>query len=324
MKIALSAVSVLLLFAACQKDGSVKDELESFSVSSDALLPKPCHSTEFVTGYPVRPGQVPPFRFSKTLWSDNRVKTINMLSRANPIHAGFKPQAWELTGRFTYSKNAATFTGTKELWEYYKTSTGAAGKKSVLKKDVSLSFSFYNAEQGTEEAMEAGTCYLVYNNLENEEALRTYLYPSIVVGPGSDEPQIRYAVNYSEGSQLTIYPDEVSQGPVERKHQKKITYTYRPGVYLESKKNLSYQPTQNWVSLEYTLLEVMQWLPSMYRPDIERAGVSVEFYYPHNENTYYKAVQTRQYKNYEYDSIGNLLSFTYEDNVAQQTTWICR
>ncbi len=76
MKVAFYVGSLALLFASCQKDASVKDRALSSTVSADALLPMPCHSTSFVTDYPVEPGKVPPFTFTKTLYSDTRVKTM--------------------------------------------------------------------------------------------------------------------------------------------------------------------------------------------------------------------------------------------------------
>lgn len=317
MKVAFYAGCFALLLASCQKSLSDKEESLSAVVSSNALQPMPCHSTSFVTGYPVAAGKVPPFKFTKTLYSDTRVRTINMLSRANPIHPAFKPQAWELIGQFSYSKNAATFTGTKELWEYYKTSTGAPAKKSILKKNVQLRFSFYtDQDPGSEEAMEAGTCYLVQNVLTNKMALRTYLFPYVMVGEGSDDPTLNFSVNYITDSELIFKTENAS----EPKYQKTLTFKYGAGAYV-NKRNISYQPTQNWISLEYTLLEVMQWLPSWYRPFVERSGVAVEFY-PYNDGQ--KVVQSQVYKNHQYDAKGNMLSFTYGDNVLQKTTWYCK
>lgn len=321
MKVVLSIAALAIVFASCQKNLSEKESSLSATVSSDALQPLPCHSTSFVTEHAALPGKVPPFKYVKTLYSDTRIKTINMLSRANPIYSTFKPQAWELTGTFTYAKNTAYFNGTKQLWEYYKTPTGAAAKKSIVKKNVSLKFDFYNAEMGTEEAQEAGTCYAVTNLLENKNALRTFLYPHIKVGEGSDEPVLDFQVNYISGDLLTIEAaaqDNIT--PLAYKDRMKLTFNYKQGSWNEPIRQ-SYQPTQNWISLEYTLLEVMQWLPSGYKPFQERTSVSVEFY-PYN--TAHKVVQSQVYKNHQYDAKRNLLSYTYGDNVKQKTTWYCK
>lgn len=172
MKHFFGLLSAFFLFISCQKKTDVPADSGSVNggvvVSENGLYPFPCHTTTFVTNYPTLPGKVPPFRFTKTLYPSGRVKTINMLSRANPIHSAFKPQAWEVLGTFTYYSNKAVFKGTKQLWEYYKTSPGTAGKRSILKRNVSLTFQFITADEDEENM---GYCWRVFNNLKNALAL---------------------------------------------------------------------------------------------------------------------------------------------------------
>lgn len=51
-------LALLVLLFSCQKDHTVSEDFKSATVSSDALLPLPYHSTSFVTDYPAN-GSVP-------------------------------------------------------------------------------------------------------------------------------------------------------------------------------------------------------------------------------------------------------------------------
>lgn len=308
----------LLVISSCTKEIEEPKAINATPIQSEnGVFVLPCHSTAFFTNYVIQAGKVPPFRFTKTQYPSGRIRTINMLSRANPIHSAFKPQAWEMIGTFTYNlKDQAYFTGTKQLWEYYKKPTGAAAKRSIIKKNVSLTFFFYDDNPENEGYYFRGDVYRVYNNLEKQEALRPWAFGGIEVLPGSDEPEGNfYSGPTGEEGTFVIK----TTNPSSYKASKKITFKYKPE---EVKKSRSYQPTQNWISLEYTLCEAMQWLQKDFQsPPGERTSVAVEFY-PYN--TSYKVVQSQIYKNHKYDTNGNLLSYTYGDNVLQKTTWVCK
>ena len=307
--------SVAVLFTACQKDLSVKeDAVNGETVSNDALYPLPCHSTSFVTAYPIKPGEVPPFRFTKTLYADTRVKTINMLSRVNSKHWMLKQQAYELNGRFTYSINMAHFTGTRETWEYYTTPSGTAGQRSVGKIPVSYTFQFDSG----------GHCVWVKTNGETSLTIE-YDYsgtPKAIKGievyANGGIYRSYTAIRDSFGNVLTYrssVPDD--------KYSSTVIYSYdykQPAIG----KTFNYVPSQNLISQEFSILEAMQWVPSVATH--VRKTVSGVFFpqstpgWPSN----YKIIQTQTYKNHQFDSKGNLLSYTYADNVLQKTTWYCK
>ncbi len=338
MKYLIGLIFACLLFASCQKkidipadSGSINGD---FVENNNGVFVEPCHSTSFVTNYPVQAGKVPPFRFTKTHYASGRVKTFNMLSRANPIHPSFKPQAWEVIGTFTYDgKNKAFLKGTKQLWEYYKNSAGAAARKSIMKKDINLTFTFGLGEpyDGTE----IGEVTQVYNNIQRATALRlnhnaSVGYPFVIqVLSGSDEPD-----NYFEVWSSEFYGERqpglrISSINTERGTQsswslrKTITFKFKQDR-SETNVNRVYQPTQNWISLEYTICEIMGWVGfglDGIGSGSERTSVEVRFY-PYS--TSYLAVQSQHYRNHKYDGRGNLLSYTYSDGVLQKTSWVCK
>jgi hypothetical protein len=306
----LVIICASFLFFSCQKKiDTTGGELTSVTISSDAILPLACHSTNFVTEYPLVAGQMPPFRFTKTLYADTRVKTINMLSRAVPNYSSIPKQMYETIGTFTYGPKKATLAGTRQLWEYYRTTTGASARKSIWKKNISLTFKFNDN----------GYCYVVFNNLMTEYALDIsydYYNPNAIqfisVREGSVEGQEKYyyANNDTYGNTLSykMYYDPYGSRVL-------TTYDYtRP----RNGRNLSYSPTQNLISQEYSLLEVMQWLP---QPTHLRKSISGEFYPFYST---FKVVQTQYYKNYVFNSNKNLVSYSYADNVRQKTTWFCK
>lgn len=321
MKLVLQAVIAIFVFSACQKDLSVKDgAITGEVIGSDALSPLPCHSTSFVTNYAVKPGEVPPFRFTKTLYSDSRVKSINMLSRANPIHSAYKKQAYELIGTFSYSYRKAKFVGTEELWEYYKTSTGAGARKSVSKKKWEYEFEFE----------ENGYCFVVYGvdgpNMWNYHELLYIMYNrenpaaidfvKVTENPYVTPDKYYAGINDSYGNLLSFEGSEHWGGPESRFYSRpSFTYDY---TIPATNKRYNYVPTQNLISRHYSLLEVMQWLPPSKHQRKTAAGI----FYPYNNG--YKVVQSQVYKNQKFDSKGNLLSYTYADNVLQKTTWFCK
>lgn len=291
--------------------------------SENALYPEPCHSLSFSTNYPTAAGKTPPFRFTKTQYASGRIKTINMLSRANPNHPAYKQQAWEVIGTFTYWSDKARLVGTKQLWEYYKTATGIAARKSIVKKNINLTFAFGLGEpyDGTIE----GKVKSVFNNVQGKQALRMLRNGSvhnpfeIEVLEGSDEPE-NFFEAWHEWDEVP-YPEVTissSSSSWALKKVLRLNFNQNPNVNGDFR---AYQPTQNWISLEYTLCEVMGWI-GWHGLDggFERSSVAVEF---HPYNTSYKVVQSQLYKNHRYAGL-NLLSYTYGDNILQKTTWICK
>lgn len=311
MKLALSAAVMLLLFSACQKDFSSAGESTSLAISSDALTPLPCHSISFKIDKPDVPGEVPTFRFTKTLYPDTRVKTINMLSRVNPIYPGYKKQAVELIGTFTYEPNTAYLKGTKQVWEYYKTASGVGARRSISKSDVNLRFYF----------TDAGYCdYIAYTNEPGVLGPLEIYYPTgtknivgiYVYGRGYDN-FIKYEVVPDQFGNITRFTNEYG---VNAGKNSSVTYTYDYNIPRGSK-NYSFIPSQNLISQEYSLLEVMQWVPQETH---QRKGVSGIFYLTNGT----KIEQKQVYKNYKFDSKGNQVSLTYGDNVLQKTAWFCK
>lgn len=321
MKSSHVLICFLLLFVSCQRAGDLKHSINGEIVSSQALSPLPCHSTSFVTDYKTLPGQVPPFMFNKTLYSDTRVKSVHVLSRANPIYKGYKPQAYEIIGKFSYSTNAAILTGTMQLWEYFKTSTGAAGKKSISKKTISWTF-FFN---------ENGYCKAIRDNF-NPEPYEAQLNINYDYETNTKIQWIQNADNGDMevitdefGNPLTYVPSWYSICWAPR-----VNYKYNYDKPTTGKR-YSYIPTQNWFGQRYSIAELMQWIPQSTH---ERISVAAEFY-PHPVscpdccgggvyNPGPKVLQTRYYKNHKFDFKGNLISYTYEDNVLQKTTWFCK
>jgi hypothetical protein len=325
MKVALPLAVLALVFASCQKDLSKKESLAAATVSSDVLLPLPCHSTSFVTDYPVKPGEQPPFSFTKTLYPDTRVNTLKMLSRAVPNYAGYKKLMWETNGKFNYATNMATFTGTKELWEYYKTPAGAAARRSVQKKNISLTFKFnekgyvetvdnnYASWDKYSQVYRAGNALDIAYGTEVPSANKpadalVYLY----ISPFSDEGLSPYKV-YSPssdqyGNTLYLYS---SLQPT----SSSVLYIYDYAIPRNGK-NYSFIPSQNLISYEYNLCEVMQWLPPSTH---QRKTVVGKFVL----STGFQIIQSQYYNNYKFDSKGNETSVTYGDNVPQRTTWYC-
>ena len=316
MKLAL-CIAATLLFTACQKDQSVVvGENRSQTVHSDVLLPLPCHSTSFVSDYPVVPGQVPPFRFTKGLYPDGRVKTMTMLSRVYPIHPVYKKQAVELMGTFTYATNTAFFKGTREVWEYYMADGGSA-RRSISKKDLSYQFDF----------TPQGYCRKISSP--------DYTNPEVLfVNYDSDPRQISF-INVTENADLNagpalFYPQFDQYGNVSRYDQvynrwgSVLSYTYDYSI-PRGPTNYSFIPSQNWISQEFSLLEVMQWVPQAKH---QRKGVLVKFFpyitttYPFN--TGQEVTQGQVYKHYGFDAKGNHVYLTYADNIPQRTTWVCK
>lgn len=319
MKFALSALASILLFSACQKDVAVKEEIVNVdAVSTNALTPLPCHTLAFTSDYPNEPGKMAPFSFTKTLYSDSRVKTIHMVSRNVPSYQSYTGQTVELDGTFTYGPNRAYLKGYSRVYTYYHYSDGTLRK---LTSTQFVNLKFYFTAQGfctrvTDFSVMAGTP-------ENREPL------ILEVGYYFDHPYqiadifrpetfgvqgLFYVPTYDQLGNL------LSMNPTHNPLLPNITYTYDYN-HPRGNKNYSFIPSQNWISQEFSLLEVMQWIP---QPNHERKNVSVAFYpCPTCTNPPQKVVQSQVYKNYVFDSNGNQTSVSYGDNVLQKTTWSC-
>ncbi|HTE31570.1 MAG TPA: hypothetical protein VK666_14410 [Chryseolinea sp.] len=316
MKNLFSVCLAIVLLSGCQKDLSVKEEVNVAVVASEANSPLNCHTLSFTSDYPVQPGEVPPFSFTKTQYPDARIRTIKMLSRKNPIHPAFKKEAVELTGTFTYEANqnfeeaqqdphVAYFTGISEVWEYYKTSSGAGARRSVLRKGVNYRFTLNPA----------GYCTRVIDI--NAAPLPNYLL-ELTYHPTTR--RIEQIIDHTTGSSILYSPIpdqygnitsfETSRNP---EHYFRIEYDYGAP---RGTKNFSFIPSQNLISQEYSLLEVMQWLPQNTH---QRKSAGGSFLV----NGVY-VNQDQVYKNYMFDAQGNQISLTYGDNVLQKTTWHCQ
>lgn len=243
-----------------------------------------------------------------------------MLSRVYPIHANYKKHAVELIGTFSYGPNRSYLKGTSQVWEYYKTSTGAGARRSVSKKNIN--YKFYITSQG-------------YCNKVTD-----LTFPSD--GPEEwQEPEVlSIGLNYVEQYQIMVSTRDTSGGYLSTGLDFKfpefdqfgnivsfdVTQSLSTNSYFKvgydyniprGSKNYSFIPSQNLISQEYSLLEVMQWVP---QPTHQRTTVAGVFRLPNN--TWLK--QRQYYHNYQFDAKGNQISVTYGDNIPQRTTWFCK
>ena len=323
MKHICFALSLILLLSSCHKDLSSKDEVITAVVASDANSALKSHKLTFTSNYAVNPGEVPPFSFTKTQYSDATIKTIRMLSRKNPIYPGFKKEAEELIGTFTYRpytgpssgdiKVQAFLKGTKEVWEYYKLPNGTGARRSVSKKNIDMRFDL-NASahclmvwalDGDDSVFPNTKEYIVLDLL--------YLQSGDVYSPAllARERQFAAYREYTpvlddKHNLLTFNPTH----PEQNLSTFKISYDYN---LPRGSRNYSFIPPQNLISQEFSLLEVMQWLP---QPTHQRKTAGGIFYV-----NGVKVSQDQVYKNYKFDANGNQTSLTYGDNVLQKTTW---
>jgi len=317
-----AAACLLLLFTACKKDISVQDDsINANAIASDALSPLSCHSTEFISDHPVVGGKVPPFKFTKTLYADTRVKTIDMTSRVFPIHQFYQSHSVQLKGQFTYGPNRAYLKGTSETFAHYKYPDGTV-KKSIAKKNINLKFYFtpegycrkitdLNRSQGPAENQEPIILDIAFTSPQIIAIIGVLESPEVEAG-------VLYYPRYDQYGNILTFDRPYNRWA------SFLTYTYD---YSKPRgtKNYSFIPSQNWISQEYSLLEVMQWLP---QSNHQRKSVSASFY-PYTTPTYpfntgQKIVQSQVYKNYQFDAKGNQTSVTYGDNIPQRTTWFCK
>lgn len=245
-----------------------------------------------------------------------------MISRKYPNYPAYLPHSVELAGQFSYGPNRAYLKGTSKVWEHYKFADGTF-KKLISQKNVNLKFYLtpagycnrvtdLNRSQGVDEYAEAEVLAIYFQDPQKVGIITVGEDPELLAGA-----TLYYPVYDQYGNVLTYDRPYNRWAPY-------LTYTYDYNIPRGSK-NYSFIPSQNWISQEYSLLEVMQWLPQSYH---QRKSVSASFF-PFKTNTYpfntgEKIVQSQVYKNYAFDSKGNMISVTYGDNVPQNTTWYCK
>lgn len=342
IKHAVQAFSMAAILISCQKKvGSDKESITGPGVSSEANSVIKSHTITFKSDYPVKPGQVPPFAFTKTSYPDARIRSISMLSRAYPIYPGFPPHAVELTGNFTYSANneydkawdphLAILKGTSQVWEYYKTATGTGARRSVSKRDIfwRVKFNVYNrvvsiAEGPPPPPNEEWRNWVImgFDYDENNPEILTHFYTNHASATSDGNKVTHYFPTTDQyGNILSFVVTKPDGMPTENPWYPAIKYDQPPSYYratydysiLRGSRNYSFIPSQNLISQEYSLMEVMQWLP---QPTHQRKGVGGTFSI--NGKT---VTQDQVYKNFQFDSNGNQVSVTYGDNVLQRTTW---
>lgn len=315
MKVALKVAALALIFASCQKNLSDKEESLSSTISSDASLPLNCHSLSLVTEYPIIPWKVPPFTFTKTLYTNGRVNRISMTTRKNFIHQFFNGESIELTGQFSYGPNLAFLKGVKKIYSHGRYADGTY-RKLVLQRNVNLKF--YMTPEGF--------CTRI-TDLDRASGSEPWQEPEVLAVNFNVVPNIS-TIMVAEDPELgiqasTYYPVYDQYGNITtfntpyNFHAPYLTYTYDYNA-PRGTKNFSYVPSQNTISQEYSLLETMQWLP---QSNHQRKSVSTTFWMPNSSE---KHVQTQKYQNYQFDAKGNMTSFTYADNIPVRTTWHCR
>lgn len=338
-----------ILLTSCVKRVDT-DTSVSMTVADDGReVILPCKTVSFTTNYTAQVGMVPPFKYSKTLYSNGRVASINMLGKFTPNYFTYKQLAFEWIGKFTYKDsvyfsegwppiNQATFVGTAQIWEYYKSSTGLTARRSIRKTNKNLTISFspthgyvffirdntlnktvLNIGYGGTQYVDDGRFGEKMDVIWVYEAAEDVQYNKNPIIKGGSNPENRiakeYNVKYDSYGNILMYAPNTYFSSL--KYIPRISYTYD---YTQAKgtKKVSYQPSQLWVSQEFSLCEAMQWIMP---PRYLRKSLSAEFY-PYNNST--KIVQTRSFKNYKFDATGNMISHTYEDNVLQKTTWFCK
>ena len=344
MKLVLQTLCVALFLVSCQKTLTPEKEVTTAIVASNANSPLKSHTLSLTTDYPIKPGEVPPFYFVKTLYSDHRVRTIKMLSRAYPIHRAFPKHALETIGTFTYAANIgddkagaphlAFLKGTREVFEYYKNPNGTGARRSVKKWNLDLKF--YLTSQGYCSQVKdlrfpvAGwlpqQVLLILYYPENPNAIE-YMSERVRSADGQLLGANHVAANNDSYGNIITAGNIVAQGyniphpdyparPAGNADQFEISYDYTAPA---GTKNYSYIPSQNLISQDFSLVEVMQWLP---KATYQRKTAGGRF----RENPFLQfqdqfVYQDQVYKNFQFDANGNQKSLTYGDNILQKTTW---
>lgn len=306
-------LALLVLLFSCKKDQTLLETSTSATVSSDALLPLPYHSTSFVTDYPAN-GSVPPFTFTKALYSDTRVKRLQMTSRGNVnAPALFGPDfAYNFDYTFAYAPNKAIITRkykkhtetTFSQPQQFECIFNANGHCTSITYLPATPSPFPLVQMSFEYSGKKLTHMMVGYHL-----LETGGLPSSQGG--------EFTINTdANGNVLSITPDYVIHQALQIPS---VSYTYN----LNKTGNYSYQPTQYLFSQWFSFLEVMQWLP-MQVNERKSVNLSVKLL-DWSSGTGTPVVNTvnqgQKYFNHQYDVNGNLTSYTYADGVAQKTTW---
>jgi len=217
--------------------------------------------------------------------------------------------AYETIGTFTYSANAAVFTGTTELWKYYTDSTGATGRNSVDKRNRVFNFSFNSSGYCT--LITEGNALVLELEYDNPGLSNTISALTTAGYYPQDEHYEKYKFYIdSIGNPLRI--------DNENGFAYDVSFTYD---YSRSGDRYNYSPTEYAIAQEYSLLEVMHWVPTSKNP---RTSVAVHFLGVDSSGNLYDVTQKQNYQNHVYDSDKNLVSYTYDDNVLQKTTWFCK
>lgn len=301
-----------LLFS-CQKKIDAPTSINGEVVTSDALAPLPCHTTSFATNYPNVAGQNPPFKFTKTQYSDGRINSVKMITRYYPKlsywERWWSAAFYEWDYKFTYSYRKATMTGTRK-WYFIRKGTTT----KLLQETLVYPFQFTFNAAGFVTAVDMNTNGKLHRKL-------TLVYSA----DGKILKEINGAMRYeNQGLDYQVYSD--SRGNITQIVEKNnyfnlpayVKYTYN--YTTNANKKYFYSPTQYAVDQYFNLLEVMQWIPPSKNERKTVVMASPNFALSPYQNT----VQGQSYLNHKYDATGNLLSYTYKDNVLQKTTWICK
>ncbi len=311
MKLVLSVLSLVLVLAGCQKDLSNKQDVPASStVSSDVLLPLPFHSVSFATDYPAN--SVQPFSFTKTLYSDTRVYKLQMNVRGNVNSPYFGSTAIiNYDYQFAYSTNKATFT--RKAKRSYEAAFPQANKyECTFNNDGYCTEIRYVGPPPSwqDDSFDPVRLTLTYSGKK-----LTKIWSHFTDGPDEYSTSVgTWNVVYDANGNVSTIKPEIGTLP-----QSSVSYTYN----LNKKGNYCYMPTQYLISQWFSLLEVMQWVPMQVN---ERKSVSLKVDFidwsggtEHSVNR--TIVQGQRYYNHKYDANGNLIYYTYGDNVAQKIAW---
>lgn len=304
------AALIAVLFLSCQKETIEKSTLSGEVIESNGLLPLPCHAISFVTNYPIVAGKVPPFTFTKTQYSDGRIKTVNWIHRLYPNSSYYKPEYMVYKATITYGTNKAFISATSE---YYRLDSYGSTPYSIGKRTFTVNFN------------SNGHAISLVSSIG--QALISFGYSgkkmiSMHIGPPSWEiGEAGYDVNMlvttdSYGNITKLKSEKRSNGRIVE-----LNYSYNYGI---SGKNYLYQPSQYVISPWYSFLELMEWVPKSIH---ERKSVGFKIdadFSSYSSTNKFILQQGQSYYNNKYDASGNLLSYTYADNVLQRTTWVCK
>jgi hypothetical protein len=302
---------LLVLFAiavmsSCKKEiGQSPASVNADPIASNALQPLAFHATSFSSNYPMVTGKIPPFKMTKTLYSDNRVNSLKMVTRAVPNISSSAQRYYDWDYQISYTNNRAQVSGSRKLYN-----VSATGVRSLVTTLWSTLYVDFNS---------AGYCTEIYRiwgatdqTPEYKQLALSLTYDAtgkrlvnINAYDWNDDPHDTYksfaVSSYASGTIFRIK----SRATIDE-----VNYSYNMQLTDDF---FFYQPTQYAINQWYGFLEVMQWIPM---PKMARTSVTLTF--PSGSN---KIVQSQKYINHKYDLNKNLISYTYGDNVLQKTTW---